>query len=693
MANRATLPAMSKHETLPLAPVAERRPHVDSRHGHDVEDPYHWIRQRDDPEVLKLLEAENAYTEAVLAPQQSLREALYNEMLARIQETDQTVPVQKGAYLYYVRTEKGRQYPIFCRRHRTMDAPEEILIDVNVLADGHGYFKLGAIEVSPDHKLLAYSTDTDGSETFTIRVKDLARGTLLDDRVGNASYGLEWANDNATLYYTVLDKVHRPYRLYRHRLGSDPSNDERILEEPDERFFLELYKTKSERYLVVQLDSNITSEAHLIDADDPTAQPRRVAERVQGVEYGVDHQEDRLLLLTNADGATNFKLLQLPLDDFDPAGWTTLLEHDPEVKLGSIDVFRDHLVINQRKAGLTGLRILDRTGNATEVDFDEPVYAVHSTHETEYASGTLRFVYSSLTTPDSTFDYDLSSGERLLRKRQPVPGGYEPSDYTTERTWATSHDGTRVPISLVYRNDRRRAAGNPTLLYGYGSYGISVDPHFDAKRISLLDRGFVFAIGHIRGGGDLGRPWYEDGKLERKQNTFSDFIACAEHLLAETIAAPGRLAIRGGSAGGLLVGAVLNQRPALFAAAIAKVPFVDVINTMSDPTLPLTAVEWEEWGDPRQPEPFATMRAYSPYENVAAQDYPTLLVFSGLNDPRVAYWEPTKWVARLRRRGTGDRPILLKTDLGAGHGGPSGRYDFLEETALEYAFLVDAVGG
>jgi len=672
-------------------PIAKKITHVESRHGELVEDPYHWLRDdsRKDPAVLRYLEAENAYTEAVLKPTEPLQKRLFDEMVARIQETDSSVPERDGPFFYYRRTEQGRQYRFYCRKKGHVDAGEELLLDANALAEGHEYFRLGVFALSPDHNLLAYSVDCDGSERYTIFIKDLTTGELLPDRIPDTYDSLEWAGDNRTIFYTKVDAAHRPYRLYRHTLGADLAEDLLVYEETDESYFLALYKTKSKRYLMLSLGSNNTTEVHFLDVDDPSGRFRLVHPRQHKMEYYVGHWRDRFYIMTN-DNAMNFKLVEAPVADPSKRHWNDVIAHRPEVKLEDMELFSRHLAIVEREAGLRGIRVIELPSfEQHRIEFTEPVYTVHMARNPEFETTRLRFVYESLVAPESVFDYDMENRSRELKKEQPVLGGYDKAGYRSERVFARAADGTRVPISLVYRRGVERDGGNPLLLYAYGSYGSSTDPTFASSRLSLIDRGFVFAIAHVRGGGDLGRPWYEEGKLLNKRNTFTDFIACAEHLIAEGYTSRERLAIRGGSAGGLLMGAVVNMRPDLFRAVVAKVPFVDVMNTMLDPTIPLTVIEWEEWGDPRRREDYDYMRSYSPYDNVEAQDYPDMLVTSGLNDPRVAYWEPAKWVAKLRATRTGDSLLLLKTNLDAGHAGASGRYDSLKELALDYAFILE----
>jgi oligopeptidase B len=683
---------MSGLDTQVTAPVAKRVRVERTIHGETMGDDYAWLRDRDDPDTIRYLEAENAHTQAAMAPTADLQAQLFEEIKSRIQETDLTVPVRKGGWWYYTRTVEGKQYPVHCRRRSYEDdGTEQVLLDSNELAGSSDYFSLGIFDVSPDHRWLAYSTDFDGDEVHTVRFRDLETGADLADTIPNTSYGSAWAADNATLFYTTLDHAKRPHRVWRHRLGTTASDDVIVLEEPDERFFAGVQTTRSEAFVVIDLQSKITSEAHVIDAAAPTEPPRVVAPRRQGVEYRVEHHGDRFYVLTN-DEAENFRLMAAPVDAPGRDHWAEVIAHDPAVRLEDVDAFAHHLLVSFRRDGLTGLRVIDLdAGDTHDVTFAEPVYTVGPGHNPEFDTDTIRFGYTSLVTPASTYDYDLRTRERSLLKQVPVLGGYDPDDYESEREWAVADDGARVPISLVRRKGTPTDGSAPCLLYGYGSYEITIDPWFSHARLSLLDRGFVFAIAHIRGGGEMGRHWYEDGKLLAKRNTFTDFIACARHLVDRGDTSPDRLVARGGSAGGLLMGAVANMAPELFAAIVAEVPFVDVVTTMLDPSLPLTVIEWEEWGNPEVESEYRAMREYSPYDNVAAHGYPAILVTAGLNDPRVSYHEPAKWVAKLRATKTDDRPLLLKTELGAGHGGPSGRYDAWRDEAFILAFVLTSV--
>ncbi|MEM6453572.1 MAG: S9 family peptidase [Acidobacteriota bacterium] len=696
-------------------PVAAREPHTVDLHGVTLEDPYHWLRDKARPDVIAYLEAENAYADAHMAPTEALQTRLYDELVARVQEDDRSVPVRRDDWLYYTRTEQGDQYPIHCRR--PVDAApddadaEEILIDVNALAEGHDYFRMARVVASPDHRFLAYAYDTVGTEDYVIQVRDLSRDRLLPDRIEGASTSLVWGNDNRTLFYNVRDDARRPYKVMRHVLGQSGREVE-IYREDDQRFFVSISLTSSRRFILITSGSSITSEVRYLDADTPRGDFVRFAPRVQGVEYSVAHSGDAFYVLTNHD-ATNFRLQRTPVP---PAGaspaaadtWENVVDHRPQVLLRRAVLFADHLVTAEREAGLDQIVLRHLDGRVRHVlRFPESVYAVSPTRTQDFDRSVLRYNYGSPVTPSSVYDVDLDAliearadganpdaadGVAVLRKRQPVPH-YDPANYHTERIYVRAADGVAVPVTLTWRRGAVARDGSaPCLLYGYGSYGSTQSPRLWRTMLPLIDRGFVHAVAHVRGGGLLGEPWHEDGRMLRKRNTFTDFIAVAEHLVQQRYTSSDRLVIRGGSAGGLLVGAVVNMRPALFAGAVASVPFVDVINTMLDPTIPLTVIEYEEWGNPRDPDYFDYIRSYSPYDNVAAQGYPTMLVKAGLHDTRVHYWEPAKWVARLRVRKTDDRPLLLRTNMGAGHSGASGRYDALREVAYELAFILRAGG-
>jgi oligopeptidase B len=729
--------------TPPIAPPqAERRPVKLEAHGDVRIDDWYWLRDKDDPQVIDHLRAENAFTDSATAQTAQLQALLFEEMVERIEETDLSVPVRKGPWLYYHRTLEGQSYGIHCRRpaggeddpgqggggadsahtdgagaaSAANEAPadEVVMLDENQLAAGHDYFALGNLAVSPDHRWLAYSIDTTGAERFTMRFLDLQTGEESPESLEDTSYGMAWANDNATVFFVRVDEAMRPFQVWRHVVGTDPNGAELVYEEPDEHFYLGVGRTRDDEYILLGLDSKVTSEVHVLRADDPTGSFSVLAERRQGVEYSVDHDRGsatrsaRFLVVTN-DEAEDFRLLEAPDHGGDRREWRELIPHRPGIRLDAIDPFADHLVVYEREDGETRIRVVDaHSGVSNPISQPESPSTVWGGANAEYESTILRYEYTSLVTPRSVYDYDVSTASAQLRKRQPVLGGFDPDLYRTERRWATADDGTQVPMSLVYRPDRyahddsdeQSGPGNaPCLLYGYGSYEASMDPSFSSLRLSLLDRGFVFAIAHVRGGGEMGRRWYEEGKFLAKPNTFTDFIACARALVAAGTTTPDRLVARGGSAGGLLMGAVANLAPDLFRAIVAEVPFVDCLTTILDETLPLTVLEWEEWGNPvEDPEIYAVMKSYSPYDNVRSVDeqglalrYPDILATAGLSDPRVGFWEPAKWTAKLRAANPDNR-VLLKTELGAGHGGPSGRYDAWRDEAFVYAFILGAVG-
>ncbi|TDC34926.1 S9 family peptidase [Micromonospora sp. 15K316] len=693
-------------ETSP--PVAKRVPAERKHHGDTVVDEYAWLAAKDDPETIAYLTAENDYTEARTAHLAELREQLFEETRRRTQETDLSVPTRKDGYWYYTRTVEGQQYGVQCRRAvrdgetepptSADGAPldgEEVLLDGNQLAEGHDFFALGAFDVSPDGRWLAYSTDFSGDERFTLRVKDLTTGELLPDEVPDTFYGSAWSSDASALFYVTVDDAWRPYRVWRHTIGSPASDDVVVHQEDDERFWVGVELTRSEKFIVIDIHSKITSEVRVIPAGNPTGLPAVVAPRRQGVEYTVEHHGHRFLILHN-DGAEDFALAYTSADA--PGDWVPLVEHSPGTRLESVDAFENHLVVSLRTNGLTGLRVLPiGGGDGYDIDFPEPLYSVGLDANPEYRTGEIRLRYSSLITPDSIYDYDLVTRRMVLRKQKPVlpgPDGrpYDPDLYEQHREWALADDGTRVPISLVFRKGAPRDGSAPCELYGYGSYEASMDPWFSVARLSLLDRGVIFAVAHIRGGGELGRRWYEQGKLLAKKNTFTDFVACARHLVEAEWTASDRLVARGASAGGLLMGAVANIAPDAFAGIVAQVPFVDALTSILDPSLPLTVTEWEEWGNPLdEPEVYAYMKSYTPYENVAAVDYPAILAVTSLNDTRVLYHEPAKWIARLRATAPGG-DYLLRTEMGAGHGGPSGRYDSWREEAFINAWILDRLG-
>ena len=671
------------------APRALRAPRTTMVHGRELTDHYGWLRDKDDPRVRAYLEAENAYTRAVMQPTERFQESLYREMLARIKETDMGVPYRYGEYDYYSRTEAGKDYPIYCRRRRIPGAPEEIILEMNTLAEGYDFFSLGAFSVSPDANLLAYSTDVTGFREFTLHVKDLRSGQLLPERI-EKTRSVAWANDSATLFYVKEDAAKRAWRLCRHTVGGE--KDALVFEEEDVRFSIGVQRSRSRSWIFVDSHSASTSEVHCIPADQPDTAPRLIAARVAEHEYHVDHRGELFYIVTN-DCGRSFRLVTAPIADPQPESWTEVIPHREGVMLEDIDLFSRHLVVHEREGGFPRLRVMSfETGASHAVEFPEPAYSVSGTGNAEFETDTFRFAYESLLTPDSVFDYDMNTRRRKLLKQEEVLGGYDPARYNSELIYATAPDGTQLPISMVYRKDLRRSGPQPLLLIGYGAYGFASDVHFSSTRLSLLDRGVISAIGHVRGGGEMGKRWHDQGRMLSKRNTFMDFIAVSERLIAERYTAPDRLVIQGGSAGGLLMGAVANLRPDLFNAVVAEVPFVDVINTMLDASLPLTTGEYEEWGNPQEREHFEYMLSYSPYDNIAPKAYPAMLVETSLNDSQVMYWEPAKYVAKLRATKTDNNPVLLKINMDAGHGGASGRYDYLREIAFTYTFILWQLG-
>lgn len=670
----------------PPPPIAARRPHDVSIHGETRFDDWHWLRDSDNPEVLAHLQAENAHARAWLAPLDGLRDTLYAEMLARIQEDDDELPWRKNGWWQWSRTEKGRQYPIYLRRCDAPGASEELLLDLNRLAEGKRFLQLGALELSPDATLLAYSLDETGALDYTLRVRDLATGADLPLAIEQTE-GAVWANDSRTLYYLGKDEARRTHRLWRHRIGQAGA-DELVHEEPDELFSLDLGKTRDDCWLVLSSASRDTTALWVIDADDAQAVPRAVLPRRNGIEMSLDHREGRFYLLVN-DRGRNFRLVETSAQSPSLDEAHELIAHRDDVMLEDVDLFARHMVVQERDRGVLKLRVWDlASGRSWYVPFDESVYTAEGDVNEEFDTDVFRFEYTSLVTPHSVIDLDMASGERTLRKRQPVLGGYDPALYASEQLMARADDGTEVPVSLVYRRDRRRGERQPLLMYGYGAYGFASDVYFSSSRLSLLDRGVVFAVAHVRGGGDRGRLWYDEGKLAKKANSFGDFVACAQALVDRGWTAPDRLIVEGGSAGGLLVAAAANLRPELFRAVVAEVPFVDVINTMLDETLPLTVGEFLEWGNPRLRTDYETMRRYSPYDNLRRTAYPAMYLRTSLNDSQVPYWEAAKYAARLRTLKTDEHPVLLSVNMDAGHGGASGRYDALKERAEVLAFML-----
>ena len=698
-------------------PVAKKVPTERVHHGHTFVDEYEWLRDKEDAEVIAYLEAENAYTEQETAHLAPLRDQIFSEIKSRTQETDMSVPTRMGEYWYYARTIEGKQYGVQCRTPIAgpddwtppeltpgVELPgEQILLDGNAEAEGHDFFSVGAFSLSHDGTLLAYSVDVVGDERYTLRFKNLVTGELLPDEITGTAPGVTWAIDHRHVFYLTVDESWRPDTVWRHRLGTAREEDVAVFREPDERFWVSVGSTRSEKYLMIWVGSKITSEARVLESANPEGEFRVILPRREGVEYGVEHAvvagEDRFLIMHNdvVDGekAENFVLAEAPVSD--PTSLTTLISHRSDVRLEEVDAFADHLVLSYRREALTRLAIWplgpEGYGEFTEIVFDEELFSVGLGANPEWQQPTLRMAFTSFITPGQVYDYVLSTGELALRKSQPVLGDFDARNYVQQRDWAIAADGTRIPLSIVRRADGAPDEPAPTLLYGYGSYEASMDPAFSVARLSLLDRGVVFVVAHVRGGGEMGRHWYENGKTLTKKNTFTDFVDCARHLVDTGRTTPNQLVADGGSAGGLLMGAVANLAPELFAGILANVPFVDPLTSILDPSLPLTVIEWDEWGNPLEnPEVYEYMRSYSPYENVEAKDYPAILAITSINDTRVLYVEPAKWVAKLRATKTGDSPLLLKTEMSAGHGGVSGRYEKWKEVAFEFAWVLHIVG-
>ena len=674
-------------------PQAKVLPTTLEKHGHQRIDNYYWLNKRDNPEVLAYLTAENEYAKAAMAHREGLEEALFEEIRGRIKQTDLSVPYKLDDYFYYTRFEEGKEYPLYCRKLRTLEADEELMLDVNVVAEGHEYCSVGGLAISFGQGILAYAVDTQGRRIYTIRFKDLGSGELLPDMIPEVTGNLAWANDNRTLFYSKQDPATlRSFQIYRHSLGTEGGQDELVYEETDETFSASVFKTKSKRYLMITSHQTVSTEYRYLDANDPLGEFQVLVPRERDHEYDVDHYQDAFYIRTNFR-AKNFRLMTTTVGKPAKEHWQEMIPHREDVLLESFELFQDYLVVEERKRGLIQLRVLPwKGGDEHYLDFGEPTYFASLGENPEFNTPLLRFVYTSMTTPNSVFDYNMATREKTLLKQEEVLGGFDTTHYQTERLWASARDGMQVPISLVYRKGLEKNGKNPLLLYGYGAYGASMDASFSSSRISLLDRGFVFAIAHVRGGEELGREWYERGKLLNKKNTFADFIDCAEYLLREGYTNQERLFAMGGSAGGLLMGAVVNMRPDLFKGVVAQVPFVDVVTTMLDSNIPLTTGEYDEWGDPNQSDYYQYILSYSPHDNVQAKAYPHLLVTAGLHDSQVQYWEPAKWVAKLRAIKTDENLVLLKTTMEAGHGGLSGRFRRFKELAFIYAFLLDLAG-
>jgi len=662
------------------------------KHGHQRVDNYHWLNQREDPEVIDYLNAENAYTDFVMSDTEALQKSLYDEMVGRIKQADMSVPVELNGYSYYTRYEEGQEYPIICRKALHESAPEEIMLDGNKMAEGLAFFHIGSWEVSPNNKLLAYTVDTVSRRQYHVHVKDLETNEILVDYISNTSGDVTWANDNKTLFYTRKDDTLRPFQVVRHVLGQQEGADEVVFQEDDTAFKTFVYKTKSDKYLVIGSESILSSEYRILEADSPDGVFRIFQQRQSELEYSIYHQGERFLVLTNFN-ASNFRLMQTDEVNTELVNWTEVLPHRDKVLLEAVDVFKQYVVVSERRDGLARFRICHpQSGAFHYLDFDETDYYAEASANPDYFSNKLRYQYTSLKTPITVLEYDMGTRRTVQLKQMEIKGGYDATGYTTQRLYATASDGVKIPVSIVYKKGYKMDGSQPLLLYGYGSYGISVDSTFRSTRLSLLDRGFAFAVAHIRGSEELGRSWYEDGKLLKKKNTFTDFIACAKHLVNEGYTRHDRLFAYGGSAGGLLMGAVVNMAPELFKVVIAAVPFVDVVTTMLDESIPLTTGEYDEWGNPNDKRYYNYILSYSPYDKVKAKDYPAMLVTTGLHDSQVQYWEPAKWVAKLRDMKTDHNPLLIKINMDFGHGGASGRFERYHEVALEYAFVLDLVG-
>ncbi len=689
----------------PDAPVAAKADTILKEHGQSRVDPYFWMRLTDEQkraenpddhtkEVLAYLNAENDYTKTVMSHTENLQEKLYEEIVGRIKQTDESVPYLSNGYWYYTRYEEGGEYPIYCRKKGSLEANEEILLNVNELAEGYDYYAAGGLNVSPDNKILAFAEDTLSRRIYTVRFKNLETGEMLEDQIANTTGGGAWANDNKTFFYTSKNKVSLlSEKIYRHELGSQPETDVMVYHEKDPSYYIGVYKSKSDDYVIIWNSSTLVSDYHILDANNPRGDFQQFIPRDEKAhEYSIAHFEDKFYIVTNWD-ATNFRLMETPANATGKENWKEVIAHREDVLLEGIELFNNYMVVDERKNGLSNLRIINQTsGDEHYLDFGEPAYNAYISTNAEFNTDVLRFGYTSMTTPNSTFDYNMGSREKTLMKQQEVVGGHNPEDYVTERLWATVRDGEKVPISIVYKKGFKKDGNGPVLQYGYGSYGATIDASFSSVRLSLLDRGFAFAIAHIRGGQMMGRQWYEDGKMFKKMNTFNDFVDCSKFLIEKKYASAENLYAQGGSAGGLLMGAVVNMAPELYNGVMAAVPFVDVVSTMWDETIPLTTNEFDEWGNPKNLESYEYMMSYSPYDQVSEQDYPNMLVTTGLFDSQVQYWEPAKWVAKLRDKKTDNNLLILDTDMEAGHGGASGRFKRYKTTALQYAFLLDLEG-
>lgn len=673
-------------------PVAKKIPKELTMHGDTRIDNYYWMNERENPEVIACLEAENAYKDAVMKHTEALQEKLFEEIKSKIKQEDESVPYGENGYYYYTRTIPEKEYYVLCRKKDNLESPEEIILDVNKMAEGYAFYAVGGSEISPDNKMVAYGIDTVSRRQYTVYFKNLETNEILDDVIPNTMGGVTWANDNKTVFYMLKDTVTlRSEKIMKHTLGTPVENDELVYYEADETFNTYVFKTKSKKYLMIASVSTLTSEYRFLDADKPNGEFEIIQPRTRGLEYHVDHFGADFYIRTNLD-ALNFKLVKTPLNKTEKENWTEVIPHRADVLFENFEIMKDYLVVSERKEGITRLRVMPWKGEEYSIDFDEEVYSVRPDVNLDFDTDVFRFSYTSLTTPVSTFDYNLKTKERKLLKQQEVLGGFDKNNYETKRIYATATDGTRIPMSIVYRKGLEKNGNNPALIYGYGSYGYTMDPSFKLSILPLLDRGFVYAIAHIRGGQINGRAWYENGKLLNKMNTFTDFNDCARYLVDEKYTNSGKLFALGGSAGGLLMGACINLEPQLYKGVIAAVPFVDVVTTMLDESIPLTTGEFDEWGNPKDSVYYFYMKSYSPYDNVRAQNYPALMVTTGLHDSEVQYFEPAKWVAKLRELKTDTNALIFHINMDYGHGGASGRFQWIKDTALEYAFILDQIG-
>ncbi|MBL7558849.1 S9 family peptidase [Olleya sp. YSTF-M6] len=676
----------------PIAKKVEKQLQI---HNDTRIDNYYWLNQREDQEVLDYLNAENNYTESILNHTEGFQKSLFDEMKARIKEDDQSVPYKQNGYWYITRYEEGKDYPIYTRKKESLAADEEILFDCNLMAKGHSYFKLGGLTISTDNTLAAFAVDTVSRRQYTIKIKNLVTGEIYDDVIVNTTGGMTWANDNKTLFYSKKDEVTlRSDKIFKHKLGTDASTDQLVFHEKDETYNTYVYKTKSKKYIIIGSSSTLATEYQILEADQPDNEFKVFNSREKDLEYSIAHFDDSFYIITNKDGATNFKLQKTNESNTSSDNWTDVLPHREDVLLEDIEIFKDYLVVNERQNGLNQLRIISWNGAEDYyLDFESETYTAQLGNNPDFESETLRYGFNSLTNPSSVIDYNFKTKEKTVKKEQTVlDPNFNKDNYQSKRIWATARDGEKIPMSIVYKKGMTLNGQNPVLQYAYGSYGSTIDPYFSSIRLSLLDRGFIYVISHIRGSEYLGRPWYENGKLLTKKNTFTDFIDCSKFLIDNNYTSQKHLYAMGGSAGGLLMGAIINMNPELYNGVVAAVPFVDVVTTMLDDSIPLTTGEYDEWGNPNDKTYYDYMKSYSPYDNVAQKEYPNLLVTTGLHDSQVQYWEPAKWVAKLRELKTDSNLLLLKTDMEAGHGGASGRFEALKEVALEYAFLFDLEG-